>query len=296
MAGQMPTQPTAEWYAAEPLRGSGKGGNFVDDDFLKALQISKDMYTNIRNACLQLLEEHADDDNTRIDLRTLWKGRSGNNTKKAMLDELISQFQPVFVDTARFNPPPSNWERSSRAIAEQCIVVANARRSHKLPPLRRRRQSPTPSGTEPETSGRESVPATPGLRSQRSSQSLPAVDQLSFTSSSAFTLNNVIIPILYDGKTEYIAAWMIRPDGQSIETLQYCRDVSLDKLKQAVQQELMTEELVEIHVLDSTDEYRLVQTDHHLQGAITRWMSLGARRLDFFRISLTTGTAQRGMH
>jgi len=301
MTDQIPSQPTTEWYAAEPLRGSGTNGNFVDEDFLKALQISKDMFANIRTTCLRLLDEHADDAKTRLDLRTLWKGRSGKNTKKTMLDDLISEFQPVFIDTTRFNPAPSNWERISRVLAEQCIVIANARRSRQLPAMKsRNRHSPTPSVTEPETSGRESGHTTPLLRSQRSSLSLPAVDQLSFLSSSAFTLNNISIPIRYDDTTEDIAAWMIRPDGQPIEAPQYCQDVSFDKFKKAIGQELMTEEPIEIHMLNSAGEYRLCQSDHHLQSAITRWLSLYARSgeppLDFFRISLTTETTQRGMY
>jgi hypothetical protein len=298
MTDEIPSQPTAEWYATEPLRGSGKHGNFLDDDFLKALQISKDVLANIRIACLRLLDEHADNAKTRLDLRTLWKGQSGNDTKKTMLDDLISKFQPVFIDTTRFNPTPSNWKTISRVLAEQCIVIANARRSREL--KSRSRHSPTPSVTEPETSGRESSPTTPLLRSQRSSLSLPAVDQLSFLSFSAFTLNNVSIPIRYDDTTEDIAAWMIRPDGHPIEAPQYCQDVSFDKFKKAIEQELMTEEPIEIRMLNSAGEYRLCLNDHHLQSAITRWRSLYARSgeppLDFFRISLTTETTQRGMY
>src|SRR5262249_409266 len=56
MANQIPTQPTAEWYATEPLRWSGKSGNFIEEDFSKAFQISKDEYINIGAACIRLLE------------------------------------------------------------------------------------------------------------------------------------------------------------------------------------------------------------------------------------------------
>src|SRR5215469_7946226 len=39
----------------------------------------------------------------------------------------------------------------------------------------------------------------------------------------SFMLNNGIMPILFDGKTEDIATWMIRPHGQSMGTPQYSR-------------------------------------------------------------------------
>jgi hypothetical protein len=122
------------------------------------------------------------------------------------------------------------------------------------------------------------------------------VDQLSFVSSVAFTLNNVTIPVISDGTTKDIACWIIRPDNQSIETPQYCRDVSLNKLKRAIGQPFMNEEPVEIHAPNSAGEYHLIQTDHHLQMSITLWMGLYARNSappeDYFRIHFMTETTQ----
>ena len=301
MADQIPTQPTAGWYTADPLRGSGRGGALVEEDFLRALQISKDAYKSIMSACIRLLEEYADDKNTRVDLRTLWKGHSGSQTKKTMIDDLASDFNPVFVDTARFNPRPSNWATTSRALAQQCFVVANARRSHSLPAAKPRgHQNPTPSVSNLETPGTESVSATPVSLSRQSSQSFPAINQNALVSSSVFTLDNVIIPVVFDGTIQDIAAWTIRPDGQSTETPQYCWDASLEKLKRVIGQLFMREEDVEIHSPNSAGERRLIRSDLQFQVSITRWMGLctrnGAPPPDYFQIHFTTERAQRGMY
>ena len=300
MASQIPAQPAAEWYAAEPLYGSGRDGSFVEDDFLKALQISKEQYQDMRNACIRLLDGYADDENTRIDLRTLWNGRSGTQTKRRMINELITDFNMVFVNTTRFNPPPSNWTRISWALIEKFFGVANTRRSRVLLAGKPRAASPsTPSTADPGASDAENVPSTPIPSLRQSSQSLPPQDRISFASTGAFTLNNVTIPVVFNGETEDIAAWMIRPDDQ-IETLQYYRDVSLDKFKQVIGMQFMIEETVEIYTPNSAGEYRLVQSDLHLQASITRWMGIYTRNNapppNFFLVHLSTENAQRGMY
>ncbi len=38
----------------------------------------KDAWLSIRRACIRLLERYADDENTRVDLRKLWRGHSGS--------------------------------------------------------------------------------------------------------------------------------------------------------------------------------------------------------------------------
>jgi len=116
---------------------------------------------SIRRACIRLLEEYADDKNTKVDLRKLWRGDSGSQTKKTMIDDPASDFNDVFNDTARFNPRPSNWARASRAVAAQCFVLANGQRSRDLPAAKPRGdQSPTPSVVILETPRTESVSAT----------------------------------------------------------------------------------------------------------------------------------------
>jgi hypothetical protein len=120
-------------------------------------------------------------------------------------------------------------------------------------------------------------------------------------SSCTFALNNVTIPVVFNGTTEDIAAWVIRPDDQSAEKPQHCRDVSLEKFKQAIGLEFMSEEPVEVYAPNSAGEYRLIQSDHNLQMSITRWMGLyhanyGVPPSDYFQVHFVTETTQPGMY
>ncbi len=299
---QIPTQPAASWYTAEPLRGTGKGGNLVELDFIAALQITKDTYHEIRSACVRQLDEYADNARSKVDLRTLWSGASGGETRKTMIDDLTQQFRSVFVDTTRFSLLPTNWTKVSRALAEQCLVVANAARSRAIRPVRKGRESlsPTPSTavSERPTSIADSAPSTPDKPSRQSSRSLPPVDQLTFASAGVPTLNSVAIPVAFNGQTEDIAAWLLRPDSKTLEEPQYCQDVTLEKFVHAFRGEFMHDGPIQIYALNSVGGYRAIKNDQHLQTSITRWLHIynrtGESPPNFFEVRSATEADEQG--
>ena len=96
MAVQIPTRPSDSWYQQEPLQGTGTYGFFKEDDFLKALQITKATYIQIRTQCMTILNEFAPNSHERLNLRREWSNSRGSNAKQAMLKELVDARPEIF--------------------------------------------------------------------------------------------------------------------------------------------------------------------------------------------------------
>lgn len=297
MTSFIPPPMPAEWWTETSLRGTGKSG-FTDADYTAALQISAETLKNIRNACIELIEEQAEDPTDKIDLRTHWKGRTGSQTKVTMIDDLMYRFPEVFTDTSRFNPAPPNWLAVRRVIVDSYFKTANAYRNRTLsnikPEVNPRASSSTPSVVSTADTVTESTPS-----SQTPSQPIAVqADIITFGSKGIFTLNNVTIPIGFNNTTEDIAAFMIRKSDRPMSEPQYCDDVSLEKLKAVLAEEIMIDGEIMIYGQNSSGGRRQLLSDQHLQSSITRWMGIYARGgeapSNFYTAELASGPVPSG--
>ena len=201
-----------------------------------------------------------------------------------------------------FSSTPTNWTKISRALAEQCLVAANAARSRVIQPVRKEQASlspaPSTAASEHLASITDSAPSTPTKPVRRSPLSLPPVDQLTFASAGVLTLNNVTIPVVFNGQTEDIAAWLLRPDSKTVDEPQHCQDVTLEKFVYAFRGEFMHDGPVQVYALNSVGGYRAIKNDQHLQTSITRWLHIytrtGTSPSNFFEIRSATEADEQG--
>jgi len=305
MAVQIPARPTDSWYQQEPLQGTGTSGSFKEVDFLKALQITRVTYIQIRIRCMAMLDEFAPNSHERLDLRTEWNSRSrGGNTKRAMVKELVDAHIGVFQDVSRFTSLPPNWDKVRMLLAEQCIISANQHRSRTLPRQESSsRRCEIPNGTTPDNSVGTAPTTTRRGPAERSlSQPDLAEEILHLAQTTTYTLNNLTIPVIFDDETQDIAAFHLRPSVWSMETPHFSDQVSLKLFKEAIKDEFLRDPPFHIRARNSVGEHRIIRNDQQLKTSLTRWLSLihsgsGQLAAEYFIISSTShraGTNVRG--
>jgi hypothetical protein len=201
-------QKPPAWYTANPLRGSGTKGTFVDEDFLTALCISKSAYQEMRITCIRILSGQVEDPGLKIDLRSIWKKRDGGEAKEIMLQELISAHPEIFGNTCRLQHVPANWDTVRKTLAELCMISANAFRTRQLQRTNSANESPASSTSISMTQDLPQVPPN-------GPHFVPMV------------LDNVVVPVLYGDRRVDVLPCQFR---MSAEKPQLVSNVSLDLL------------------------------------------------------------------
>jgi len=257
-------QKPANWYTAEPLRGSGKNGSFKDVDFLSALCITRDTYQAIKDTCIQVLDKQVEDSNLRIDLRRLWKTLDGRLNKAAMLEDLMRAHPETFNDTHRLQHVPNNWNAVKQTLAELCIISANAYRSRRLPrgnmPSRANSSSgtPPPHATEPRPTGDWTtlgLPHTP-----------PNIRCLLLTH--CIILDNIVVPVVCGDRRIDILPYRFRKSDAKPDEPQRIQDVSLDRLVTLLAKEFGTDDSPQVWGKNSLGSLVKLESDDHLTVAL----------------------------
>jgi hypothetical protein len=261
----LPQKPLA-WYTADPLRGSGNNGAFLDDDILSALCISRAEFQAIKGTCIKILDKQVEDSQLKIDLRTLWKRRDRTETKEMMLINLIRAHPKTFDDTRRLQHIPTNWSIVKRALAELCFVSANASRSRKL---KRNTESRVKSSnihtcdTTPSTSTdiwmTHELPQTPPYG-------------LHFLLTHHIILNNVIVPAVYQDRRVDILPYRFQRSNAKLGEPQYIRDVALDRLLSILKQEFEIDSILQVWGMDSRCSLVELKNDDCLTVALISFL------------------------
>jgi hypothetical protein len=253
-----PSQKPPAWYTADPLRGSGKNGTFVNEDFLSALCISKSVYQEIRNTCIRILDGQAEDSSLKIDLRSIWKRRDGAQAKEMMLREFINAHPEVFGNTCRLQHVPANWDAIKWTLAELCMISANASRTGQL--QRKNAGSQVNSCSESTTSSIASISVT---------QELPQVPRNGphLLLTNRIILDNVVVPVVYgDRRVDILPRHFRRSDKADVP--QFFDDISLDRLVSFLGQKFQTQGGLQVWGMNSTRSFIELEDDDHLTIAL----------------------------
>jgi len=121
-------------------------------------------------------------------------------------------------------------------------------------------------------------------------QRVPAKETLQLAQTTTHTLNNLIIPVVFDGQTRVIAAFLLRPGGMPIETPHYCDQVSLEKFKEAISKECLRDPPFRIRAQNSVGKHRVVRNDEQLKTSLICWVCLkhsgsGELPADYFTVN-----------
>jgi hypothetical protein len=136
-------QKPADWYTNVPLRGSGKHGHIKDDDFLCALQITREEFKELRRTCIRRLDEQCTSRTRELNLRQYWGRESGTILKAELIEQIIHDHGEIFNSLERFETSPPRWTKTRTALAEACIRSANTYRSRQIKLLRRKTRERT---------------------------------------------------------------------------------------------------------------------------------------------------------
>lgn len=253
-----PSQKPPAWYTADPLRGSGKNGTLIDEDFLSALYISKSVYQEIRNTCIRILDRQAEDSRLKIDLRSIWKRRDGAQAKEMMLQEFISAHPEVFGNTCRLQHVPANWDTVKFTLAELCMISANASRTRQL--QRTNTGSQVNSCSDSATSSPANISITEELP-----QVPPNRPHLFLTH--RMILDNVVVPVVYgDRRVDILPREFRRSDNADVP--QFFSDISLDRLVRILGQKFQTDHGLQVWGMNSMRSFIELEDDHHLTIAL----------------------------
>jgi hypothetical protein len=258
MPSSSPPQKPPAWYTTDPLRGSGKNGTLIDEDFLSALYISKSVYHEIRNTCIRILDRQVEDSGLKIDLRKIWKRREGLEAKAVMLQELICAHAEIFGDTGRLQHVPANWDTVKRTLAELCMISANAFRTRQLPR--------TNSGSEVNSPNNSAASSTTSISvTQESRQVLSKARHLLL--SNPMIIDDVVIPVVYGDRTIDILPCQFRRSDK-VDVPQCSSDISLDRLVSILMQKFQTDRALQVWGMNSSCFFIQLQDDHHLRIAL----------------------------
>ena len=252
------------WYTADPLRGSGKNGAFIDEDFPHALYISRSAYQEIRSTCVQILDKQAEDLHLKIDLRSIWRRRDGLQIKEMMLEDLISAHPETFSDTCRLQHVPLNWDTVKRTLAELCIISANVSRTRQL-----QRTNPSPQDNSTNAHPHHTTASSPtGIRTTQELPQMPP-NSLHFLFTHRIILDNVVVPVVYGDRRVDILPYQFR---RSDEKPQYVGDTSLERLLSILAQKFGTDDVLRVWGMNSMRSFVELENDDHLTIALISFL------------------------
>ena len=261
-------QKPPAWYALVPLRGSGKNGGFIDEDFLSALFISKPVFQEARNSAIRILDEQAEDSSSKIDLRSIWKRWDGAQTKEKMLQRLISENSEIFSNTCRLQHIPPNWDTVKWMLAELFMLSANASRGRQLYRTNANaRANPSAASTPSTASSIAGVAATQELQQAWSNGP-------HFLLTNLIILNNVIVPVVYGDLRVDILPDQFRRSGK-VDKPQFVDDISLDRLVNVLGRKFQTDHVLQVWGMNSMGSFIELEDDHHLQIALIVFVQFG---------------------
>jgi hypothetical protein len=287
-----PPQKPLAWYAADPLRGSGKNGTLRDDDFLSALYISRMAYQAIKRSCIRILDKQVENSQSKIDLRTLWKGRNGRRTKATMIEDLIHAHPKAFDDTRRLQHVPANWNTVKHTLAELCMVSANASRSRQL----QRRNTDQLDLESSNAHTHDTTLSSPtdiqtACKSQMSQMSLRG---LHFLFTHPLILDNITVPVVYEDRSVDILPHRFRRSDAKLGEPQHIRDVALDRLLSILAQEFKTESIPQLWGMNSRGSLFELENDDHLTTALISFLPFawtgGYQHLPGLEVRVPSGT------
>jgi len=261
-SSKLPQKPVT-WYITEPLLGSGKNGTFRDEDFLSALYISRDIYHAIRDTCIQVLDKQLEDKTSKIDLRSLWKGRDGHQVKRMMLEDVFHAHPDTFNNTHRLQHVPNNWGAVKQILAELCIVSANACRSRRLQRVNTRSR-PNSSSETPTHNVIELKPIA-----DRTTTCLPPAPSTTpcFLTQHVI-LNNIVIPVVYRDRRVDVLPRRFRKSSAKPGEPHHLEDVSLARLLETVTQEFEINDVPQVWGKNSLGSLMKLKNDDHLTVAL----------------------------
>ena len=274
MLSPAPARKPDEWYATEPIRGSGQNGHFTDRDFTTALAITRDQFIDIKKTCALILEKTADGPRVKLDLRSRWKSRLMQGTKSKMLDELLHKHDDVFNNTERFQMEPPNWQTARQTLAENLLIQANAARSrHIQRDDAKARASPPARSTTVDLQDDDTV-----LKYERhdSRNASPNLNILML--SNKISLDFVVVPVIHNGTRVIILPHQFRASQSDPTDPQNIHDVSLEKLAALLADELKTSHTPKIWGRVSFETFSELKNDQQLIGALILFI-----RADFER-------------
>jgi hypothetical protein len=260
-------QKPPAWYTANPLRGSGKNGAFIDEDFLNALYISRLVYQEIKSTCIQILDKQAEDSHLKIDLRSIWKRWDGLQAKEMMLDDLIRAHSKTFNDTCRLQHVPANWDTVKRTLAELCIISANASRTRQL---QRTNTSSQVNSSNAHTYHTTASSPTCVLTTQELPQMPP--NSLHFLFTHRLILDNVVVPVVYGDRRVDILPYHFRRSDEKPDVPQDIRDTSLDRLLSILAQKFETDGVLRVWGMNSMRSFVELENDDHLTIALISFL------------------------
>ena len=262
----LPQKPPA-WYTADPLRGSGKNGTLLDDDFLSALYISRMAYQAIKRTCIRILDKQVENSQLKIDLRTLWKGRDGRQTKATMLEDLIHAHPKIFDDTRRLQHVPSNWSTVKRNLAELCMVSANASRSRQL----QRGNTDIQAELSNERAHDTTLSGLSGIWAAHKSQT--SLCGLHFLFTHRLILDNIVLPVAYGNRSADILPRRFRRPDTTPGEPHYVGDVALDRLLSILAQEFEMEGIPQVWGMNSRGSLFKLRSDDDLTTTLILFLS-----------------------
>ncbi len=247
-----PQQKPPAWYTADPLRGSGKNGTLIDEDFLSALYISRSAYQEMRNTCIRILDGQVEDSRSKIDLRSIWKRRDGADAKEMMLQELFSAHAEIFSNTYRLQHVPANWDTVTRTLAELCMISANAFRSRQL--------------QRTNASNDLSPSSTTGISM---TQELPQVPPsgLHVFLTHRIILDNIVVPVVYRNRRVDILPCQFRKSDEA-DMPQLVSDISLGRLVSILEKKFEMEGALQVWGMNSMRSFIELEDDNHLRIAL----------------------------
>lgn len=259
MPSSSPSQKPPAWYTADPLRGSGKNGTLIDEDFLSALYISKSEYQEMRNTCIRILDRQGGDTRLKIDLRSIWKRREGAEVKEMMLREFISVHPEVFGNTCRLQHVPANWDAIKWTLAELCMISANASRTRQLPRANAGSQVNSPNH----------LTASASTTSMAVTQELPRMPPNGphVLLTHPMILDNLVIPVVYGDRRVDIMPYEFRRSDKA-DVPQFVSDISLDRLVSILTQKFKADAALQVWGMNSTRSFIELEDDHHLRIAL----------------------------
>lgn len=239
----LPQKPPA-WYTEYPLQGSGKSGTLRDDDFLSALYISKTTFHAIRHSCIRILDKQVENSQSKIDLRTLWKGRNGRQTKATMVEDLIHAHPKIFDDTRRLQHVPANWSTVRYTLAELCMVSANTLRS-------RRRNTNLQLDLESSNAHTHDTTLSGSTDIQTAWMSQMSLPHIQVLCTHPVILDNITVPVVYEDRSVDILPYRFRRSDAKLGEPQHIRDVALDRLLSILAQKFKMESIPQLWGMDS---------------------------------------------
>jgi len=267
MSSSQLLQKPALWYTVEPLWGSGKNGAFRDEDFISALYISMEKYHTIKRTCIEVLDRQAVDPASKIDLRRLWKGRDGQQTKAMMLEDVIRVHPEVFSDTGRLQHIPDNWNTVRQTLVELLLLSANAIRSRRLPRKNTRSRTSSASRTPSPTTTEHQLP------SECATIPLPPYS-LYFLLTHDIILDNIFVPVVFGSRRVDILPRRFQKSDSTPGNRQRLGDVSLDRLLSTLAREFETQNSLQVWGKSSFGSFTRLETDDQLIVALIFYLFL----------------------